>query len=58
MRDLVDSMNKKLGVTKAQAEALKSGSMFGWKVPAADPKNYDYKGNLLKPKSKNKDYER
>ena len=58
MRELVDSMNKKLGVTKAQAEALKSGSMFGWKVPAADPKNYDYKGNLLKPKSKNKDYER
>lgn len=58
MRDLVDSMNKKLGVTKAQAEALKSGSMFGWKVPAADPKNYDDNGNPIKPKRKNKEYER
>lgn len=58
MRDLVDSMNKKLGVTKAQAEALKSGSMFGWKVPAADPKNYDDNGKLLKPNRKNKEYER
>lgn len=58
MRELVDSMNKKLGITKAQAEAMKSGSMFGWKVPAADPKNYDYNGNPLKPNKKNKEYER
>lgn len=56
MRELADSMNKKLGVSKAQAEAMKSGSMFGWKVPAADPKNYDYNGKAKKPK--NKDYER
>lgn len=58
MRELVDSMNSKLGVSKAQAEALKSGSMFGWKVPAADPKNYDDNGNPIKPKRKNKEYER
>lgn len=58
MKDLVDSMNRKLGVTKAQAEAMKAGSMFGWQTPAADPKNYDYTGKQLKPKSKNKDYER
>lgn len=56
MRELVDAMNKKLGVTKAQAEAMKSGSIFGWKVPAADPKNYEYDGKPKKPKSK--DYER
>lgn len=58
MKDLVDSMNKKLGVSKAQAEALKAGSMFGWHTPAADPKNYDDNGKLLKPKRKNKEYER
>ena len=58
MKELVDSMNRKLGVTKAQAEALKAGSMFGWHTPAADPKSYDYTGKLLKPKRKNKEYER
>ena len=57
MKELADSMNRKLGVTKGQAEAMKAGSMFGWKVPAADPKNYDENGKLVKPK-RNKDYER
>ena len=57
MKELADSMNRKLGVTKGQAEAMKTGSMFGWKVPAADPKNYDENGKLVKPK-RNKDYER
>ena len=57
MKELVDSMNRKLGVTKGQAEAMKAGSMFGWKVPAADPKNYDENGEPVKPK-RNKEYER
>ena len=57
MKELADSMNRKLGVTKGQAEAMKTGSMFGWKVPAADPKNYDENGKPVKPK-RNKDYER
>ena len=57
MKELADSMNHKLGVTKGQAEAMKTGSMFGWKVPAADPKNYDENGKPVKPK-RNKDYER
>ena len=57
MKELADSMNRKLGVAKGQAEAMKAGSMFGWKVPAADPKNYDENGKLIKPK-RNKDYER
>ncbi len=43
----VKEINKALDVTLAQAEALKAGSMFGWDVPAADPKNYDENG---KPK--------
>ena len=49
-RALVDEYNRKLGVTKPQEEAMKAGSMFGFQVHAADPKNYDENGKLkLKP---------
>lgn len=41
---IVDEQNSKLGVTKAQEAAMKSGSMFGFAVPAADPKHYDENG--------------
>ena len=41
-------LNEKMGVTPAQAEAMLAGSMFGWNVPAANPKNYDKDGKLLK----------
>lgn len=47
-KQLADEYNGKLGVTKAQAEAMKAGSMFGWDVPAADPKSYDENGTLLR----------
>ena len=47
-KQLADEYNGKLGVTKAQAEAMKAGSMFGWDVPAADPKSYDVNGTLLR----------
>ncbi len=43
-------LNKSRKITPAQYEAMKAGSMFGWAVPAADPKNYDDKGIPLKSK--------
>jgi len=33
-------MNRRLGVTDAQRRAMVAGSMFGWHIPAADPKTY------------------
>lgn len=32
-----DILNESIGVTKAQAEAMMAGSMFGWDVPGANP---------------------
>ena len=40
-RSIANEYNAKLGVSKAQEEAMKAGSMFGFQVPAADPRNYD-----------------
>ena len=47
---IVNEYNGQLNVTKAQAAAMLAGSMFGWEVPAADPKNYDEQGQPIKPK--------
>lgn len=49
-RALADEYNGKLGVSKAQTAAMLAGSMFGWAVPAADPKNYDENGQPVHPK--------
>ena len=38
-RLIADEQNRKLGVTPAQEEAMKIGSMCGWDVPGADPDN-------------------
>lgn len=57
-RQRVDEINTKAGVTRAQEEAMKAGSMFGWAVPAADPKNYDDDGNPLKAKFQERSAER
>lgn len=49
-QEAADRYNAAFGVTKAQAAAMKAGSMFGWDTPAADPKNYDEQGQPTKPK--------
>ena len=51
-RALVNEYNGRLGVTKAQEEAMKIGSMFGWDVPGADPMNYDKDGKPVKSKDR------
>lgn len=56
-RELAKDRNIKLGVTRAQEEAMLAGSMFGWDTPSAKPWHYDRNGKpRIKPK--NKDYER
>ena len=39
-----DMLNDVLGVSKAEAEAMYVGSMFGWDVPGANPDMYDENG--------------
>ena len=51
-REIVNEYNSKLGVTRAQEEAMRTGSMFGFHVPGADPKNYDKDGKPLPPKDR------
>jgi len=38
---IADDGNESLGVTPAQRQAMEMGSMFGWDLPGADPKNYE-----------------
>lgn len=47
-REFANDRNAKLGVSKAQVEAMLAGSMYGWDVPAADSKSYDENGTLLR----------
>ncbi len=37
---IAEENNRKLGVNKPQRLAMECGSMFGWKVPGADPQTY------------------
>jgi hypothetical protein len=52
--------NTKLGVTRAQEEAMLAGSIFGFDVPAAKPWNYEPDGTPRKQpaKDRNREYER
>lgn len=45
--ELVDDVNKSLGVTKAQEQAMFKGSLWGWETPVADPDNYDKDGKWI-----------
>lgn len=54
----VEEYNQKLGVSKAQAQAMLAGSMFGWHTPAADPQSYDEQGQPIRPKHKDRGEER
>ena len=49
-----DKFNEKLGVSKAQEQAMLAGSMIRWDSIAAKPKSYDENGKAIK----SKDYER
>lgn len=44
----LDRLNKELGVTKAQMEAMRVGSMWGWDAKGADPDNYSEDGMFIK----------
>lgn len=53
-RATVDAANKTWGVNRAQEEAMVAGSMFGWGVPGADPKNYNENGEPIRPQKKDR----
>lgn len=53
-REAVDAANEAIGVTRAQEEAMVAGSMFGWHVPGADPRNYSADGTPIRPKEKDR----
>lgn len=45
--NLVNYLNRRLGVTDLQRTCMENGSMFGWDTPGADP---DYMKNMCAPK--------
>lgn len=53
-RETVDACNQTGGLTRAQEEAMRFGSMFGWDSPSADPKNYTEDGVPIKPSERNR----
>jgi len=54
-KESVAAVNESNGVSRAQEAAMVAGSMFGWQVPGADPKNYDDQGLPVRPKARERD---
>ena len=53
-REAADTANQAMCVSKAQEAAMVAGSMFGFAVSGADPKNYDENGTPIKSKQKDR----
>ena len=53
-RQGVEYLNNAQGVSKAQATAMKAGSLCGWATKAADPANYNDQGELQKQKHRDR----
>lgn len=47
-REHIDRLNAKIGVTKAQEQAMTAGSIFGWDTLGADPANYNEEGKPIR----------
>lgn len=46
---LADEGNERMNVTTAQRRAMEVGSMFGWDVPGADPREYEDSREQFEP---------